>query len=828
MKRIILTESQYKRLVRQNLNEQYKKIVYLNMRDAYDVNPEMLRVLEYLNYKFDRLYNKPLYVLKIEDGKVYIDTSKYTSEEIDYVKYQAKEYLSRNRNPNDSLLSNDFGFDSGIDSDYNWSEDEKVVDIEDSSKCYCYNLSTDEQIKYNCNSNLPAECGGKSEDVNITIDDDDDVVIINNDDENTTEIEDENVISYNVPVPEDQREGKFLKGQKNEKVDPKYIFNFLVNKGLKDYQACGVLGNMYWESGFNTGILGDQYTSIGICQWHNERFENLIKYSVDRKRSVTNKDIQLDFMWDEELNGVYYNNVLSPLKKSESLSEATFIWSSKFEVCQGCGDKESSEFKKRLKKAEEYFNLYVKEGEEEILDCENCISKISSETKNKYETIINKDNIVDFRWWVNQNNDRVIKLSNKYKSCCETLESKRLDTDSKEINDWSLIAFELYGNEWINSGKPKKPKSNYSTDNGNIKSENLTQINNDINGNVEYLSKEAATSFKSMFEKAKSEGVIINITDAYRPCGEPGDYEKYKNKEIRFTQWAAWEQYGGNASKAAKPNPSTESEWIRNGGGYCTSNHGWGNAIDIAGKTNGKENLWVQKNGEDYGWCLVEAKHTEGWHFTYCGSDAKNKSDYCKRCKQQKNKKEEVKNVNIDSFDPNEVNKVNVLIIGDSQSTDAWGVKKYHRYLSENKYNIKNTAIGGKNTEWMYKQLKKENLSAFDVIIIMGGGNDGHRKTTDKTAQSNLDKMYKYVKDNSNAKLIAISNPTKKFKKDYLTKYPSNELIAQHTMNSNLPDYKINANSLGEDYFYRNDKIHLDTKGQEWIYNELKKYLDNL
>ena len=192
MKRIILTESQYKRLVRQDLNEQYKKIVYLNMRDAYDVNPEMLRVLEYLNYKFDSLYNKPLYVLKIEDGKVYIDTSKYTSEEIDYVKNQAKEYLSRNRNPNDSLLSNDFGFDSGIDSDYDWSEDEKVVDIEDSSKCYCYDLSTDEQIEYKCNSNLPVECGGTSEDIAV-VDDNSNTAEVE-DDESTVEVEGDDVV----------------------------------------------------------------------------------------------------------------------------------------------------------------------------------------------------------------------------------------------------------------------------------------------------------------------------------------------------------------------------------------------------------------------------------------------------------------------------------------------------------------------------------------------------------------------------------------------------------------------------------------------------------
>ena len=77
MKILRITESQYKRLVRGKsiLNEQYKKIVYLNDEDRYDVNPKMVEILDYINYKFDSLYNKSLYVLKIEDGKVLISKS---------------------------------------------------------------------------------------------------------------------------------------------------------------------------------------------------------------------------------------------------------------------------------------------------------------------------------------------------------------------------------------------------------------------------------------------------------------------------------------------------------------------------------------------------------------------------------------------------------------------------------------------------------------------------------------------------------------------------------------------------------------------------------
>jgi len=165
----------------------------------------------------------------------------------------------------------------------------------------------------------------------------------------------------------------------------------------------------------------------------------------------------------------------------------------------------------------------------------------------------------------------------------------------------------------------------------------------------------------------------------------------------------------------------------------------------------------------------------------------------------------------------------NILIIGDSQSA---GDNKYHSKLDKSKYNVTNKSVGAKNTSWMLQTLKKQKLDEYDVVIIMGGGNDGYREITDETAQTNLDSMYNYVKNNSEAKLIAISNPTKNFYSGS-KKYPSNELIAKHSMNSTIPDYKIDANSLGEDNFSK-DKIHLNSKGHKWIKSELEKILNNL
>lgn len=131
MKRIILTESQYKRLVRQNLNEQ--RVVYVDPKDEKDINYDMFSILDSVAYNLDSVFNKNLYVKKIEGGKVYIDKTKYTQEEIDYIRKKFKILVNMNLSNVDKMFTNDsdLGFDSGVDSDYDWGdEDITVIDDE--------------------------------------------------------------------------------------------------------------------------------------------------------------------------------------------------------------------------------------------------------------------------------------------------------------------------------------------------------------------------------------------------------------------------------------------------------------------------------------------------------------------------------------------------------------------------------------------------------------------------------------------------------------------------------------------------------------------------
>ena len=57
------------------------------------------------------------------------------------------------------------------------------------------------------------------------------------------------------------------------------VFEYLTGElKLSTAAACGVLANIEHEINFQPTIYGDQGTSYGLCQWHNERFSALRGY----------------------------------------------------------------------------------------------------------------------------------------------------------------------------------------------------------------------------------------------------------------------------------------------------------------------------------------------------------------------------------------------------------------------------------------------------------------------------------------------------------------------------------------------------------------------
>ena len=86
------------------------------------------------------------------------------------------------------------------------------------------------------------------------------------------------------------------------------VVKYLQDKGITLEGACGIAGNIKGESQFNSAAYNPNDNggpSGGICQWHNNRFINLVNYAKKyNKNWKTDIGIQLDFLMSE-LNGSY-------------------------------------------------------------------------------------------------------------------------------------------------------------------------------------------------------------------------------------------------------------------------------------------------------------------------------------------------------------------------------------------------------------------------------------------------------------------------------------------------------------------------------------------
>lgn len=136
-----------------------------------------------------------------------------------------------------------------------------------------------------------------------------------------------------------------LKGSNNAEK----IWNYLKGKGLNDYGAAGLLGNLNAESALrpnnlqNTyekklGYTDDAYVAavdsgaytnfvndsagFGLAQWtYWSRKQNLLNFAKSAGKSIGDLEMQLDFLWKELSES--YKSVLTTLKTATSILEAS-------------------------------------------------------------------------------------------------------------------------------------------------------------------------------------------------------------------------------------------------------------------------------------------------------------------------------------------------------------------------------------------------------------------------------------------------------------------------------------------------------------------------
>ncbi|MBQ9349338.1 MAG: N-acetylmuramoyl-L-alanine amidase [Oscillibacter sp.] len=162
----------------------------------------------------------------------------------------------------------------------------------------------------------------------------------------------------------------------------KTIWDFLMDKGLSNYAAAGVMGNLYAESSLRPNNLQDsaekkleltdaEYTEsvdsgdydnfandkagYGLCQWTWwSRKEALFRFARETSRSIGDLTMQLEYLWYELKED--FPSTLSALTVAASVQEASNAFLFQFEAP---ADKSEAVQKQRAGFGQVYYDKYA-------------------------------------------------------------------------------------------------------------------------------------------------------------------------------------------------------------------------------------------------------------------------------------------------------------------------------------------------------------------------------------------------------------------------------------------------------------------------------------
>lgn len=104
--------------------------------------------------------------------------------------------------------------------------------------------------------------------------------------------------------------------KQSKRVSPNEVYSYLISKGLSVPHAIGMLANIKHESNFVPTETGDNGTSAGLFMHHNDRYENLKKFTGG---DLSNWKKQIDYALTEPITKQY-------LKQKFSRPEEASYW----------------------------------------------------------------------------------------------------------------------------------------------------------------------------------------------------------------------------------------------------------------------------------------------------------------------------------------------------------------------------------------------------------------------------------------------------------------------------------------------------------------------
>ena len=101
------------------------------------------------------------------------------------------------------------------------------------------------------------------------------------------------------------------------------VYQFLRDElGLNKAAASGIMANIYCESGFSTVAIGNNSTSIGLCQWQDARCRQLTSWCFENGYDYRSLEGQLEYLRQEFENG--YSGVYQYVMNVEDTPEGAY------------------------------------------------------------------------------------------------------------------------------------------------------------------------------------------------------------------------------------------------------------------------------------------------------------------------------------------------------------------------------------------------------------------------------------------------------------------------------------------------------------------------
>lgn len=117
-------------------------------------------------------------------------------------------------------------------------------------------------------------------------------------------------------------------------------YDYFVGKGLTNFQAAGIVGNLDQESGVDPTAVQQGGPGRGIAQWSvggrwdTDANDNCLWYASQQGQSSTSLTLQLDFIWYELTTFSGYG--LAALRATTNVTDATIAFETDFEGCGTC------------------------------------------------------------------------------------------------------------------------------------------------------------------------------------------------------------------------------------------------------------------------------------------------------------------------------------------------------------------------------------------------------------------------------------------------------------------------------------------------------------